>query len=1338
MALQDLQNKLEPLAAQGKLTLAALANQVAPVGWVMAELPVDGTLTLDQATFAITGSGATKTLTIKSTVHWELLQGTAITLTVSADPSLATSYLVTAEFEIAAAATLTIPGVPWFSLSRFTVGGFSLPYSTYSSGLADSTEATLGATLIVGGSTSQTAIPIQIASAAAGGLQLSLNTAAIDLPSINDVLSAFGSNQSGINLPSTLNQLLNFSLMELTVDFDPDSNTVMQIGLRVGNSAHSPTGWEIIPGFLSLNSYQLGLSVLDPGNTRQIGGMVAARLTLGTVDIAVAALHPTTGGWSFQGAVGFDKPIPIGSVISGLGTKFGVTLPDTLQQFTLDNFVFAFDTSTYDASGQFAVNFVIDTKPVELTVTASLARQDKTYNVSVAGQLTIGSAEFDVALASETGKKTFTAQWKNPTNPLQFGDIASAFGWTGMPALPENLDLSLTDVEFTYDFNGGTLLLSAHSLHFGQLLFATLVPPSDSPSAGQRVYLFALDVPLNLKLSDLPLAGEQIPSSIDAGIDLLEISYASSALGVGDVTSINASLTAMQAQPLGAASFATGMSFFAQLTLGTDQYPFVVPLSSASTSQQSNPQLQAVAGAAPPSQSLSPNTASASASKAPGKWFDVGKSFGPLSIDRIGIQYQNDTLMFALDAGLSFGPLAFSMQGLAVGSPLTEFSPVFGISGLGLAYNKPPLQIEGAILRVPDDELATGVKYQFDGMLVLKAETLSLTAIGSYAQMTSGESSLFVFAQLEKALGGPPALFVTALMAGFGFNRSLIIPSQDEVASFPLLLLSAPPAPGQTGSDPSDVLKILEGTKALNGVTMAWITPKTGEYWLAAGLQFTSFELVNTKALLIVQFGDMLQIALLGLSVMQLPKPKVSSMTYAYVELMIRVVIQPELGYFAATAILSKNSYVITPDCHLTGGFAFYLWFGSNPNAGQFVITLGGYHPAFKPPPSFPQVPRLGFNWAVSDVVSIKGDAYFALTTSCIMAGGGLEVLFHDGDLRAWFIAHADFLVSWHPFFYLADISVSIGVSYRLNLLVCHKTISVSLGASVNLWGPPTGGVVHVDLCVVSFSVRFGSDGAGQQKDPLLWTDFQELLPDSGAVCRIAVTDGLYKTQDAPANSSGKLWVVRAKRFSFQTQSAIPASHLQYGDSGALLTAQAGGISIKPMNQSGVTSTHTLKIFQGTGTSPIDTTGWALNPSSQTVPESLWGAPPSPFTQIPALPSADVIPDQASGYAVTAPMPQPGNTQGLLALAVLLEEYLSPPGRAPLSTAVAPAGAYLPVFANDTVGQIATIAATATQSSRTGLFTALATSQIFRGVNGDLSQLATQATHLYTYSPMQQ
>ena len=84
----------------------------------------------------------------------------------------------------------------------------------------------------------------------------------------------------------------------------------------------------------------------------------------------------------------------------------------------------------------------------------------------------------------------------------------------------------------------------------------------------------------------------------------------------------------------------------------------------------------------------------------------------------------------------------------------------------------------------------------------------------------------------------------------------------------------------------------------------------------------------------------------------------------------------------------ASRALSLTEDCRLTGGFAFFFWF----DEGQFVLTLGGYHPSFVRPPEFPVVPRLGFHWAVSDAVVVKGEAYFALTSSCVMAGGRLEV----------------------------------------------------------------------------------------------------------------------------------------------------------------------------------------------------------------------------------------------------------------------------------------------------------------------------------------------------------
>ncbi|HVV21998.1 MAG TPA: DUF6603 domain-containing protein, partial [Pseudonocardiaceae bacterium] len=519
----------------------------------------------------------------------------------------------------------------------------------------------------------------------------------------------------------------------------------------------------------------------------------------------------------------------------------------------------------------------------------------------------------------------------------------------------------------------------------------------------------------------------------------------------------------------------------------------------------------------------------------------------------------------------------------------------------------------------------------------------------------------------------------------------------------------------------------------------AWITPKAGEYWLAAGIEFTSFELVSTKAMLVVEFGDDLTIALLGLSTLRLPQQVESPETYAYVEMMIRVVVQPEQGVFEATAILSPNSYVITPDGHLTGGFAFSLWFGASPHAGQFVATLGGYHPAFRPPDYYPVVPRLGFNWAISDVVTMKGEAYFALTPSCVMAGGALDVLFSDGGLRAWCTAHADFLVAWRPFHYQASIAVSIGVSYQLNVLGCTKTLSASLGADLELVGPPTSGTARVNYVVISFTIRFGThDGSSANTKPLGWTDFATLLPGADVLCRITAGDGLYRTQPS-ADSSGSRWIVRAQRFTFQTSSAIPASQVVYGDHATAVTEPpAAGIAVRPMNLTDVASTHTLKIYRGTESTPVDPTGWTMTPVRRPVPDALWGPPPAPFTQLPARPSADTVPDQITGLSVTAPVPAIGASRGPVVAQVLAEEYLSPSGRAPVVAGTAPVTRYLPVFDDTTVGLVEQIAGPDAAGSRAALFAALHGAGVLDGTDGALTGLAAGAAHLFSDPPMRQ
>ncbi|GIP23382.1 DUF6603 domain-containing protein [Paenibacillus sp. J22TS3] len=1171
------------------------------------------------------------------------------------------------------------------------------------------------------------------------------------------------------------------------------------------------SGWSFQLGQKELVFTEISLDISK--TSQAVSGEITGKFTVAELPLYVMAEYETGAGATLTGGIGgraIGQGLSLTKLTGEILSLFSVSLPAHAPELTLTGLNLSFNTKTHDFSFMCSSGLTLAEIHFDLVVEVSVVHQNDNPDVTFKGYFWVEDSQFELDFMSTEMSKVIQASWsltKKPhddaegdqVKPLGLDTLARAFGLDA-ELIPEGLDLALTHASFRYDLSSGDLVLTAESAHYGNAVFISkrisdtssiqgfqdgqkeqngqneqdeqdkqdeLNPLNGLNSPGMiRVFAFGLDIPTAIRLADLPLVGSKLPDAEQLQIRDFGFWYVSHAVSKQVVEQLNGLVTqggATGLPKLQDAELSAPICLQATLQLGEDSTLLQLPLGGQSVKKpkpvsHTQPLAADIPGASLSKTSNYPAPAKTRDTLAPAvdptSWFSIQRTFGIFTFKRIGVRYEGGSLTFALDASIALGPLSFSLDGLSISSPLTRFAPVFGLSGLGLEYNQAPIEISGALMRVPGSQLSEEVKFMFNGTAVVKAEEFALAAIGSYAQMTSGDPSLFIFAELDAPLGGPPALFVTGLMGGFGFNRMLEAPAQDEVLGFPLLALTEPSQPGRGDSprDPMHILDVLQGNAPIvpNGEKKAWIAPKPGEYWLAVGVQFTSFELVRTKALLIVDFGRELQFLLLGLSSMQLPQPEVSSQTYVNLELQLRAVLQPNEGFFGLSAVLGSSSYVLSRDCHLTGGFAFYFWFGDNDHAGQFVLTLGGYHPAFKPPEFYPQEPRIGINWAVSDKVSIKGGAYFALTPSCVMTGGGLEATFHDGDLQAWFTAHADLLVNWHPFSFLAHIDVGIGVSYRLNLLFCHKTISISLGATVDMWGPPTGGEVHVNLSVVSFTVHFGSSGADQRQDPLLWDEFTKLLPKPEDICKITVANGLFKTLENDGEESGQTWVVRAGKFRFFTQSAIPASELRTGKTRVETTVETlhhaeldnrvidqPTISIRPMDLTEISSVHTLNVTHVDSGALMDTSAWSLVPRYQNVPESLWAVPPEPFTQVPGRPEAKVLKDQLVGYDVQPPISQLGFTRGAANLEVLGGEQVAAGGY-PLSPNAVEAGTYNPAAAEDTVAQVAALMKDEVVLSRNALLQALRSSGLYNGPSGPLDRYAAEAAHSFSDPPMRQ
>jgi hypothetical protein len=1321
MSLQTIQSSLESLSDNANLQFSTIAPLLPSIGTIIAQLPPLGNSMLTNNTFALSGTGADEKLTVLSSYDWNLMQGIQVGMIIMNDPSTAGDYVIRLTFNAPSTDILSIPGLDWFTLGQFAIMGENPPYATTQSELAIPVIIAIETTLILTGDSSSTSLPVRITTGF-NGLTLSLNAAAVDLPSINDILAAFGTDQSAILLPDTLNQLLNFSLLQIYVNFqyDASSTNISLIGVQIGNSASASGGWPIIPGFLILESYKIGVNIANPLTpaTLSAGGLIEATAMLGTVDIGIAAVHPATGGWEFKGYIGENDPVQLGALLSGFASQFGVTLPDVLNSFTLKNFELSFDTFSYDVSGQFTLDFTVNNTAVELTASAALAYNTNAYTAKVTGQLTIGQSVFTVTFSDLPNNMTFSANWQgDANNPLQLEDIATCFGFT-LPAIPSSLDLALVSAGLTYNFTNNTLVLEASSATFGNAVFVAYI--NTITSSWQFYFGLLVNNPINL--SNLPLINLVLPSDETIEIDNLQVLIASAPFDPNNTNDNNEISYINKLIGTGYPLIpATGLPGTVAVSLVFDFGGYTFPLS-IGTPAQSNGSSSSGAGTSvgtgsgnstgavpPPLQAADGTT-----------WFSVQKSFGPVNFEKVGVKYEDGTLWFSIDASLTAAGLTISVQGLSVGSPLTNFDPSFNISGLGINYSNADVTIGGSFVNMP---VTAPITLQFGGTATIEIKPIGISATGAYTEF-SDQTSMFIFASLNAPFGGPLFFFITGFCGGFGYNSNLRMPTQNEVYQFPFVASLANPALLGNNPTPTSVLQNLMGG------TTPWVTPSVGGIWLSAGINFSTYEVVTSTALVVAQFGNKFLLGLIGLSTgrfpMQEPDP------YAYVQMQLEVIFDPSDGVISCAAALSPNSFVLDKACHLTGGFAIFFWFGSNPYAGDFVITLGGYSPYYTPPDYYPQESRLGLNWALDSTISISGGVYFALTPAAIMAGGSLNVTYRSDNIKAWFTADTDVIIWYNPFHFIATMGVSVGASYKADLLFCSEEITVELGASLSLWGPATGGTITVHWFVVSITINFGA-GESNGLDKQTWTDFVKVLPAPADVVKIVPVTGLLSGQPLPTSSAPATpptWMVRADSFQFTTTCSVPLTELYIaGNSSPVKTGSP--LNIQPMEATQLTSSKTLSIIsKDTGQNVLDNT-WNISFLTASLPVSLWGTGSNT-----TLPTGDqLLTGQLTGFQIQVPLPVLGAGTGDINIRDDLQYDPLLPGVSPLQTGQTPQGP-VPAASNNTIACIEQIMSTNVQSQRDDIFNTFSQLGLQGLTNGDLSNLAANAGALFTNEPL--
>ncbi|KAI7764894.1 hypothetical protein LZL87_005607 [Fusarium oxysporum] len=704
-------------------------------------------------------------------------------------------------------------------------------------------------------------------------------------------------------------------------------------------------------------------------------------------------------------------------------------------------------------------------------------------------------------------------------------------------------------------------------LKFGMLhvQFAQLVPitgKADKPSPIKRLIRVSLG-PLP-SISKLPILG-----NLDIPFDALEFLWVNTMFTQEDISTLNGSATMFQDQPFKMRPEDKELAEGFHFRLVGSQGVFLDHIfgQEKKEKKKTTPTGAVTSGSkatTAPVQEKTSTEVSAPSGGAPATTAALAKKKGPLTLSGISLSYEGGVLRIHLDASVLIGPISAGIQGLNLVVRL-DSKQIHGlhdilhvpidveVEGFDMSFSRMPIQIAGALHHKP------GTKAYFGGVAI-SLSTFSIAALGMYEQVPANAAtgtpeydSFFIYAMMEGLIFTMGWAEVRGLMAGFGYNSRLRLPTVEQLSKFPLI----------QGFDQEGGFNMNQAVKSLTGPD-AFVTPSMGSIWLALGLVIRACEAIDMRAVATVALGpNQTDIGLIARATATLPRRASPDKALILIDLSVVGKLDLVHGELSVDGLINPTSFILNKDCRPSGGFAIRSWFGkNNPHSGDWVVSFGGYHPMYQVPAHYPRPQRLGISWTLSSNLRVIGNAYAAITPGAVMAGGMLQAVFSAGPLGAHFDAHADFLVNLKPLHYMADMAVSAGVYYEIRVWRFRKKISVEVGASLHLEGPPIHGSVHFDLSVVSFTVSFGS-GSSEGKRPISLRELMDLVLQDGGDRRennaivnphtFTAVSGLLgddkKKSDTVSKASAnkvasdkETWHVRSDNFIFSVRSAVPTN----------------------------------------------------------------------------------------------------------------------------------------------------------------------------------------------------
>ena len=447
----------------------------------------------------------------------------------------------------------------------------------------------------------------------------------------------------------------------------------------------------------------------------------------------------------------------------------------------------------------------------------------------------------------------------------------------------------------------------------------------------------------------------------------------------------------------------------------------------------------------------------------------VHTEIGPFTLSsvtlKLGVEGGGLNLESSVAGGLTLGPLTATVQGIGLGVEVTFGDGNLGLLGIS-SHFKPPngigLAIDGGGFKGGGFLRFIEAEKRYEGVLELEyQDKIALKALALLTTKMPNGSAGFSLLIIISAEFTPVQLGLGFTLNGvgglLGLNRTANVDRlrtglRDATLSSVLFPQNVVANADRILSDLNQVFPAKAGRFLFGPMArIGWGTPTLLTIYLG----------------LLIEIPDPIRILVLGVV-----KAKLPDENFKLLQLQVNFIgeIDFEAQRFSFDASLFDSKLL---SFTLSGDMAVRICWGNDPN---FLLSVGGFHPSYHPPPlNLPALRQLSLSLTSGDNPRLTLECYFAITSNTVQFGAKIELLAKAGSFSVYGFLSFDVLFQFSPFYFIASISA------KLALRAGGSEIA-SISLDLTLEGPTpwhVKGTAKLKICwfltiKVSFDKTFG------------------------------------------------------------------------------------------------------------------------------------------------------------------------------------------------------------------------------------------------------------------------